>query len=127
MRALGIDVGTTAVKALLLDEEARVVAEASQPHDLSSPHPGWAEEDPADWWAGVRAALGKLFEREDPSQVAAVAVSGMVPALVLLDGAGNVLRPSIQQNDARHAEEIDWFRAHFPEDVLFAHTGATWN
>ncbi len=127
MRALGIDVGTTAVKALLLDEEARVVAEASQPHDLSSPHPGWAEEDPADWWAGVKAALEKLFENEDPGSVAAAAVSGMVPALVLLDEAGEVLRPSIQQNDARHAEEIYWFKAHFPEDVLFAHTGATWN
>ncbi len=127
MRALGIDVGTTAVKALLLDEQARVVAEASHPHDLMSPHPGWAEEDPADWWQGVKAALSTLFENEDPGEVAAVAVSGMVPALVLLDETGEVLRPSIQQNDARHAEEIRWFKEHFPEETLFAHTGATWN
>ncbi len=127
MSALGIDVGTTAVKALLLDEEARVVAEASHPHDLKSPHPGWAEEDPADWWRGTQAALASLGRMADLSRVRAVAVSGMVPALVLLDEAGRVLRPSIQQNDARHAEEIAWFKAHFPEDELFLHTGATWN
>ncbi len=127
MKALGIDVGTTAVKALLLDAEARVVAEAVQPHDLRSPHPGWAEEDPADWWRGVRHALAALFREHDPGEVAAVAVSGMVPALVLLDRAGGVLRPSIQQNDARHTEEIRWFAERFPEEELFAHTGATWN
>lgn len=127
MSVLGIDIGTTAVKALLLDEEAQVLGEASHPHDLKSPKPGWAEEDPADWWRGVRSALSTLFSDQDPRTVSAVTVSGMVPALVLLGERGEVLRPSIQQNDARHAKEIDWFRECFPEDELFAHTGATWN
>ncbi len=127
MGVVGIDVGTTAVKAVLLDEEANLVAEASHPHHLQSPHPGWAEEDPADWWAGTRAVLAELAGKADLAGVAAVAVSGMVPALVLLDDEGRVLRPAIQQNDARHAEEIAWFKARFPEDELFAHTGATWN
>lgn len=127
MRSLGIDVGTTAVKAMLLDEEARVVAESSHAHDLHSPHPGWAEEDPADWWLGTRRALEGLAGQADLSSVGAVAVSGMVPALVLLDEGGNVLRPSIQQNDARHISEIAWFRERFPESALFEHTGATWN
>ncbi len=127
MGVVGIDVGTTAVKALLLDEEARVLAEASHPHDLHTPHPGWAEEDPADWWKGVRSVLQALFGDDGPARVAALAVSGMVPALVLLDEEGEVLRPSIQQNDARHTEEIAWFKDRFPEDELFSHTGATWN
>lgn len=127
MSVVGIDVGTTAVKALLLDEAARVLAEASHSHDLHSPHPGWAEEDPAEWWLGVRAVLNELFRDRDPKAIAAVAVSGMVPALVLLGEGGEVLRPSIQQNDARHTEEIAWFRERFPESELFAHTGATWN
>ncbi|GEM90042.1 FGGY-family carbohydrate kinase [Oceanithermus desulfurans] len=127
MSVVGIDVGTTAVKALLLDEEARVVAEASHPHDLKSPRPGWAEEDPADWWKGVQAALGALAGQAPLADVGMAAVSGMVPALVLLDEAGRVLRPSIQQNDARHTEEIAWFRERFPEDWLFGHAGATWN
>ena len=127
MRALGVDVGTTAVKAVLLDEEARIVAEAAHPHDLNSPRPGWAEEDPADWWRGTRAALEALAAQTGLDGVAAVAVSGMVPALVLLDETGAVLRPSIQQNDVRHGEEIAWYRARFPEDELFRRTGATWN
>ena len=65
------------------------------------PRPGWAEMDPAEWWQTTVAACRELTGQVSAEDVAAIAVTGMVPAMVLLDASGNVLRPSIQQNDAR--------------------------
>lgn len=123
---LGIDVGTTGVKAVLIDGDGRVAAEAGRSHDLRSPRPGWAEEDPRDWWQGTLAAASQVMaQRLGP--VRALGVSGMVPALLLLDAQGHPLRPSIQQNDARAVDEIRECREGYAEDTLFARSGATWN
>lgn len=127
MLALGVDVGTTACKAVLLDESAQVLAEADHPHDLVSSQPGWAEEDPEDWWRGTVATAQQVIAGRDPSAVAAVGISGMVPALILLDYEGRPVRQSIQQNDARAVEEIHFFRERIPEGELFQRAGATWN
>jgi xylulokinase len=124
---VGVDVGTTAVKGILLGEDARVLATAEHAHDLSSPHPTWAEESPDDWWRGTVEVLRSLLSGRDPALVQAVGVSGMVPAVVGLDRSGVPVRPSIQQNDARAHEEVRWFAERFDEDRLFADTGATWN
>ncbi len=124
--ALGLDVGTTGVKGLLVDERGAMVATATAPHDLHSPHPGWAEEDPDAWWAGLCAVARELVAQAPggASAIAAVAVSGMVPAIVLLDEAGRPLRPSIQQNDARAHAEVDELRAALPQDEVLARTGS---
>lgn len=127
MLALGVDVGTTACKAVLLDDRAQIIAEADHPHDLVCLHPGWAEEDPEDWWRGAVAAVGQALAGRDPSRVHALGVSGMVPALVLLDDEGNPIRRSIQQNDARAVDEIRFCKESLPEADLFRRTGATWN
>lgn len=127
MMALGVDIGTTACKAVLLDDHARSVAEAEHVHDLISLHPAWAEEDTEDWWRGTVATVGQVLAGRDPSGVRAVGVSGMVPALVLLDRNGIPIRRSIQQNDARAVDEIRFFRERLPEEDLFRRTGATWN
>ncbi|MDQ6661068.1 MAG: FGGY family carbohydrate kinase, partial [Chloroflexota bacterium] len=103
---LGIDVGTTALKAIALDREQGVVAQVERPHELLSLHPGWAEEDPEQWWAATCDALRTLLTAIPPEEVAAIGVSGMVPAMVLLDASGQPLRPSIQQNDARAILEV---------------------
>jgi len=124
---LGVDVGTTSVKALLLDEEGRVVAEAEHPHSLRSPRPGFAEEDPEDWWQGLLATVRALLAGRDPKALRALGLSGMVPALVLQDEKGRPLRPSLQQNDARAVAEIRELKERFGDDWLFARTGATWN
>ncbi|MDW8018241.1 MAG: FGGY family carbohydrate kinase [Thermus sp.] len=124
---LGVDIGTTGVKALLLSEEGRVLAEAEHPHALRAPAPGFAEEDPEDWWQGLRATLARLLEGRDKASLRAIGLSGMVPALVLHDGEGRPLRPSLQQNDARAVREIKELEAHFGNQWLFARTGATWN
>ena len=121
--ALGLDVGTTAVKAVALDGAGRVVGQAGAAHDLLTPRPGWAEGDPIAWWANVVTCVRRLGQDLPLADVAAVGVSGMVPALVLLGADGRLLRASIQQNDARTGEEIAELRRLLEDGALFAATG----
>jgi len=123
---IGVDVGTTAVKAVLLDERGVVRRASEQAHPLISQQPGYAEEDPEAWWSGVLRALRALTEGLDPAQVEALGVSGMVPALILQRG-GRPLRPSIQQNDARAVEEWIELRSQFGDDWLFQRAATVWN
>jgi xylulokinase len=122
-RVLGLDIGTTAVKAIALDEGGRVAATTSVAHDGSTPRPGWAEGDPERWWGNAVEAVRRLAGAIALDEVGMVGVSGMVPALICLDGEGRVLRPSIQQNDARTAAEIVSLRASLPADDFLAVTG----
>lgn len=124
---LGLDIGTTALKAVLLDPTQGIVAQASREHTLRSPHPGWAEEDPEEWWATTIDACRELAQQFPAERIAAVGVTGMVPALVLLDAAGAVLRPSIQQNDARAVREVEQLRERVDADAFFAITGGVPN
>lgn len=123
---LGIDIGTTSTKAILTNTSGRVVVEASLPAELSSPHPGWAEENPDQWWRNACTLVQELQESSGirPVEIAGIGVSGMVPTLILLDEQGKVLRPSIQQNDARAVEEIDYQRANTDEADILARTGS---
>ena len=104
---LGIDVGTSGTKTLLMDARARVLATATAAHSLSAPKPGWSEQDPDEWWSATvqatRAVLRKA--KVKGSQVSAVSFSGQMHGLVVTDGAGKVLRPSIIWNDARTAAQ----------------------
>jgi xylulokinase len=109
---LGIDVGTTSTGGILIDADGNSLATASRPCELSSPHANWAEEDPAQWWANARAIVAELLQetRISPADIAGIGVTGMVPTIVLLDEDGQVLRPSLQQNDARAVEQIEAMR-----------------
>lgn len=118
--ALGIDIGTTATKGVVIDDECRVVAQAERPVTLHSPHPGWAEEDPAEWWRNV-CALGAELPL---AEVSAVGVSGMVPCVILLDPEGRTLRASIQQNDARAAAEVGELRNRLAGAEVLQRTGS---
>lgn len=123
---LGIDVGTTATKAILANPHGGIVAEASAPSRLRSPHPGWAEEDPEEWWENVCTLVPRLFRNADVSKdaIAAVGVSGMVPTLVCLDREGIPLRRSIQQNDARSTKEITELRQRLAGAEVLERTGS---
>jgi xylulokinase len=123
---LGVDIGTTATKAILADVEGSVRAEASAPTRLSSPRPGWAEENPEEWWQNVRRLVPKILRDAGAcgDAVAAVGVSGMVPTLVCLNRDGIPLRPSIQQNDARAVDEIEELRRKLAEADVLGRTGA---
>ena len=98
---LGIDVGTTAVKALVVDESGAVVGDAESPLEVSVPKPGWAEQDPAGWWQGTVEAVRAACAQAGARDVAAVGLSGQMHSAVLLDGADSVLRPAILWNDVR--------------------------
>lgn len=122
---LGIDVSTTAVKALLIDERGEVAANASQTHPLHTPHPLWCEQDPADWWRGVTIAVPQALEQAGVAaeQVAAVGLTGQMHGLVMIDRAGDVLRPAILWNDQRCGEQCEQIRREFGRDRLIQTTG----
>ncbi len=120
---LGIDVGTTGTKALLLDPERGVVAEAERPSSLHSLHAGWAEEDTGEWWANVCATTRELLDGFD-GEVAGVGVTGMVPCTIPLDEHGVPLRWSIQQNDARSVAEVEELRRRLAGADVLERTGS---
>ena len=82
---LGIDVGTTAVKALVVDELGSVVGEAESPLEVSVPMPGWAEQNPSDWWQGTIGAVRAACAQAGVSEVKAIGLSGQMHSWVLLD------------------------------------------
>lgn len=124
---LGIDIGTTGLKAVVLDPSQGILARAERPHDLRSPHPGWAEEDTRQWWSTTVSAIRDVLSDVAAPDIAAIGVSGMVPAMVLLDERGEPLRHSIQQNDARAAIEVEELRASVDETEFFTRTGGVPN
>ena len=103
---LGIDIGTSAVKAVLVDQGGTVVGESRAPLDISRPHPLWSEQDPADWWSAVNTAVAQL-ESGPRRKVQAVGLTGQMHGAVLLDKARRVLRPAILWNDGRSARECE--------------------
>ncbi len=99
---VGLDVGTTGVKALAISPDGEVLARAERGYPLSTPHPGWSEQSPEDWWRASEAALAEVARGRS---VAGVGLSGQMHGLVVLDGAERVIRPAILWNDQRTAAE----------------------
>ena len=113
---LGIDLGTSALKALLLDEHGHIVAQQSAPLDVSRPHPQWSEQSPADWWRALTIALAELQRTHASAMhaVRAIGLSGQMHGAVLLDANGDVLRPAILWNDGRSAPQCEELTARVP-------------
>src|SRR5882672_6570562 len=97
---VGLDVGTTGVKAVAVSPDGRILASASEEYALSTPQPGWAEQDPEDWWRAAEACLQRLPEGP-------IGLSGQMHGLVVLDAEDRVLRPAILWNDQRTAAECE--------------------
>ncbi len=125
--AVGIDIGTTAVKSIVYSARGEILFEKAVPHDLISKEPGYAEEDPTTWWQSVSLLLSSIQRDTDTARIAGLCFSGMVPTVILLDDAGTPIRPSIQQNDARAVAEIAEWKAAVDEDDYFRRTGNTVN
>ncbi len=121
----GIDVGTSGVKAGVFTAGGRLVGLGRASHEVSSPRPGWAETDPADWWRGVVAALGGACEEGgvSPSDVRAVGLSGLYPSIAPLDEKGDALAPSILYCDARSLAEVEAIAREFGLEEYEALTG----
>ncbi len=100
---IGIDVGTTGVKGLAIDPGGAVLKRAEAGYSLQTPRPGWAEQDPHEWWEAARGALAELSEGAGPP--AGIGLSGQMHGLVALDSANQVIRPAILWNDQRTAAE----------------------
>ena len=109
MALLGIDLGTSGVKALAIREDGTPLASATVEYPLSTPRPLWSEQDPADWWRGTCAAVHAVLAMAHLSSadVRAVGLSGQMHGLTLLDRAETVLRPAILWNDQRTGPQCE--------------------
>ena len=122
---LGVDVGSSGTKGVLVRPDGRVQAEAVRPHDMSHPRPGWAEQEPDhDWWDGLVAVCRELLAR-GLGDVAAVGVSGLGPCVVAADAVGRPLRPAILYGiDARASREIAELTERFGAGEILARCGS---
>ena len=122
---LGIDVSTTASKALLIDENGEVHASASHAHTLQTPRPLWSEQDPKEWWQAVAASIRAVLEKAGTTgeAIAAIGLTGQMHGLVLLDDAGQVLRPAILWNDGRTQSQCDEIHARVGKEKFIQITG----
>ena len=116
---VGLDVGTTGVKALRISPDGEIVARAEEGYTLSTPQPGWAEQDPEDWWRAAEAALAAVGS----DGVAGIGLSGQMHGLVALDDGDRVLRPAILWNDQRTGAECAEIEARFGLRELVQLTG----
>ena len=122
---LGIDTSTTSSKALLIDERGEVIAVASSPHTLQTPKPLWSEQDPREWWQAVSASIRSVMQQAglDGEAIGAIGLTGQMHGLVLLDEAGDVLRPAILWNDQRTQQQCDEIHARIGRERFIQITG----
>jgi xylulokinase len=125
MVLLGIDISTTGAKALLIDDQGQVIDSAISPLTLSTPRPLWSEQNPADWWEGVKQSIRDVLERSAvvASDIGAIGLTGQMHGLVLLDDKGRALRPAILWNDQRTGEQCDEIRMRLGKRRLIQITG----
>ena len=122
MLYIGIDLGTSAVKLLLMDEEGQIKNEISREYPLEFPQPGWSQQNPEDWKAAVLEGIPALLEGFDKSQVAGIGAGGQMHGLVVLDEHDQVIRPAILWNDGRTAQEVDYLNEVVGREKLSALT-----
>jgi xylulokinase len=122
---LGVDASTTATKALLMRADGRVLGVASSKYTYEIPRPMWTEQDPQLWWQAAAASIRQVLARTraDPADVAGIGLTGQMHGLVLLDAAGEVLRPAILWNDQRTGAECDEMRRRVGRERLIQITG----
>lgn len=102
---IGIDLGTSGVKVVIMDAHGHIIDEATIPLTVSRPKPLWSEQDPQDWWSATCEAMGQLAQRQDLTQVKSIGLSGQMHGATLLDKNAKVLRPAILWNDGRSFEQ----------------------
>lgn len=123
MLYIGIDLGTSAVKLLLMDETGKVLNIVSKEYPLSFPNPGWSEQNPSDWWAHSKAGLKELTANVDKNSIAGISFGGQMHGLVVLDENDEVIRPAILWNDGRTQKETDYLNNEIGKEKLSKLTG----
>ena len=122
---MGLDISTTAAKALIIDEGGNVIAVASSPQPISQPKPLWSEQNPADWWDGMASSIRQALSDANlgGEDIGAIGLTGQMHGLVLLDAAGEALRPAILWNDQRTQAQCDAMTAAVGRQRLIELTG----
>ena len=121
-RFIGIDLGTSAVKLLLVDEQGKIEKTVTKEYPLSFPQPGWSEQEPTDWWKAVQHGILELTEHTDKSSVCGIGCGGQMHGLVVLDEYDRVIRPAILWNDGRTGEEVEYLNGVIGKERLSALT-----
>lgn len=119
---IGIDLGTSAVKLLLMDGDGVIKNIVSKEYPLHFPHPGWSEQQPEDWYRQTMTGIRELVAETDASQVAGISFGGQMHGLVVLDREDRVIRPAILWNDGRTGEETDYLNQTIGKDRLSEYT-----
>ncbi len=122
MLYIGVDLGTSAVKLLLMDEKGKIHKIVSKEYPLYFPNPGWSEQKPEDWFEQSMEGLKELVSECDKSQVAGISFGGQMHGLVILDKEDNVIRPALLWNDGRTYEECDYLNNVIGKDKLSEYT-----
>lgn len=111
---LGIDIGTSGVKSIIMDEDGRVVAQATTPLSVSRSKPLWSEQDPQDWWQATSLSIGRL-PQEERRNVSAIGLAGQMHGATILDAADKPLRPAILWNDGRSGDACNLLEQAAPD------------
>ena len=122
---LGIDLGTSSLKSVIIDQEGRLLAHAFQEYSIDTPHPGWAEQDPAVWVRAMVETVRRAMSEAHiaPERIAGIGLSGQMHGMVCLDAEGDVLRPAILWADQRSAEQVAQVEREIGREQLAAWTG----
>ena len=120
---IGIDLGTSAVKLLLVDDKGNIVNSVTKEYPLILPKPGWSEQDPAEWWHAVVSGIKELIADVDPASVKGIGAGGQMHGLVALDAADKIIRPAILWNDGRTSEEVRYLNEDIGRSRLSEMTG----
>ena len=122
MYYIGVDLGTSAVKLLLMEESGKIEKIVSREYPLYFPHPGWSEQNPEDWMKEAMAGIKELTSEIDRSQVAGIGCGGQMHGLVTLDAEDHVIRPAILWNDGRTGAETEYLNTVIGKDKLSQYT-----
>ena len=118
MYYIGIDLGTSAVKLLLVAEDGQICNSVTKEYPLEFPQPGWSQQNPEDWRKAVLEGIPQLLEGFDGSQVAGIGCGGQMHGLVVLDDQDQVIRPAILWNDGRTAKQVDYLNEQIGRQIL---------
>jgi len=121
---IGIDVGTTGAKALLIDEKGSLIARSTYEYPLHTPRPGWAEQDPEDWWNATVQAIREVVQKSGvkPGDIAGLGLSGQMHGSVFLDAKNQVIRPAILWCDQRTADQCAWITERAGQETVVGET-----
>ncbi|MBO5460067.1 MAG: xylulokinase, partial [Lachnospira sp.] len=122
MYYIGVDLGTSSVKLLLMEENGTVVKTVSKEYPISFPKPGWSEQNPYDWYEKSAEGIRELTAETDKMQIAGISFGGQMHGLVILDENDEVIRPAILWNDGRTTKECDYLNNFIGKEKLTNYT-----